>query len=71
MVNFVFYKIMYGPFIIIIIIIIIIVITIFLGLLYKRKLNVAPGDGSSDPVEPPSKKKRMSCPKDEYLVTQF
>ena len=37
------------------------------GLLYKRKLNVAPGDGSSDPVEPPSKKKRTSkgkaCPK--------
>ena len=37
------------------------------GLLYKRKLNVAPGDVSSDPIEPPSKKKRTSkgkaCPK--------
>ena len=32
-----------------------------------KKKNVAPGDGSSDPVEPPSKKKRTSkgkaCPK--------
>ena len=53
---------MYGPFIIIIIIIIIIVITISSGLFYKRKFNVALGDGSSpDPVEePPSKKKLTS-----------